>query len=213
MLGKIGLGLLWLAFVVYAFFLAPPNQPDTADLILNLSTGKWQGINPLVIALFNLMGVWPILYTSLMLIDGRGQKIPAWPFATASFAVGAFAIAPYLVLRRGEPSFIGEKNWILKIWDSRIIGAIALLSGAGLIAYGLLAGNWADFLQQWRSDRFIHVMSLDFCLLTLLFPILLKDDLSRRGLKNPFLFWIISLLPIIGGATYLLARPRLKEGV
>jgi hypothetical protein len=211
MTGKVILGLLWLCFVVYAFFLAPPNQPDTADLILKLSTGQWQGINPLIIALFNLMGIWPILYTGLMLIDGQGQKIPAWPFAIGSFAVGAFAILPYLILRGPNPSFSGEKNWLLKLADSRFTGAIALLGGVILIAYGLIQGNWADFLQQWRSDRFIHVMSLDFCLLSLLFPVLLRDDFSRRGIVNPPLFWLVSLLPIVGGASYFLARPPLPS--
>jgi hypothetical protein len=209
MIGKITLSLLWLGLVVYAFFLAPPNQPDTADLILNLSTGKWRGINPIVIALFNLMGIWPILYTSLLLVDGRGQKVPAWPFAAASFAVGAFAILPYLILRKPGIPFTGEKNWILKIWDSKLLGVIALLGGGTLLAYGFLQGNWADFWQQWRSDRFIHVMSLDFCLLSLLFPVLLKDDMARRGIENPSVFWLVSLLPIVGGASYLIARPSL----
>ncbi|MDJ0606727.1 MAG: DUF2834 domain-containing protein, partial [Microcystis sp. M53602_WE12] len=83
MLTKIILGLLWLGFGLYAFLLAPPDQPDTVNLIIDLSTGKWQDINPLIIALFNLMGVWPIIYTSLLIIDGRDQKIIAWPFAFA----------------------------------------------------------------------------------------------------------------------------------
>lgn len=81
MIRKFGFGLLWLGFIVYAFFLAPPNRPDTFELIKNLSIGQWQGINPLVIALFNLMGIWPVIYSALVFIDGRGQKIPAWQFA------------------------------------------------------------------------------------------------------------------------------------
>ena len=50
------LGVLWLGFIVYAFFLAPPTQPDTFELIQKISLGEWQGINPLIISLFNLMG-------------------------------------------------------------------------------------------------------------------------------------------------------------
>ncbi|HEY9608224.1 MAG TPA: DUF2834 domain-containing protein, partial [Allocoleopsis sp.] len=96
---KLGFGLLWLSIVIYAFFLAPPNQPDTFELIKNLSTGNWGGINPLIISLFNIMGIWPMIYGCLMFIDGRDQKIPAWPFAAGSFGVGAFALLPYLALR------------------------------------------------------------------------------------------------------------------
>ena len=76
MVRKVGFGLLWLGFVAYAFLLAPPNQPDTFELIKNLSTGKWEGINPLIVSLFNIMGVWPIIYSCLLFIDGREQKVP-----------------------------------------------------------------------------------------------------------------------------------------
>jgi hypothetical protein len=211
MLKKITLGLLWLGFGLYAFLLAPPDQPDTLNLISNLSTGKWQDINPLIIALFNLMGVWPMIYTSLLIIDGRDQKIIAWPFALASFAVGAFAILPYLTLRQPNSNFTGKKNLLIKLLDSSWLGVITLISATILIAYGLIKGDWSDFLNQWQTNRFIHVMSLDFCLLTLLCPILLQEDLTRRGLKNPLLLPVISLLPLVGPAIYLIIRPRLVE--
>ncbi|NCR40506.1 MAG: DUF2834 domain-containing protein [Microcystis aeruginosa W13-11] len=211
MLTKTILGLLWLCFGLYAFLLAPPDQPDTMSLIINLSTGKWQDINPLIIALFNLMGVWPLIYTSLLIIDGRDQKIIAWPFAFASFAVGAFAILPYLTLRQPNSNFTGKKNLVIKLLDAPWLGVIAVITAAILIAYGLINGNWSDFWYQWQTSRFIHVMSLDFCLLTLLCPILLQDDLTRRGSKNPFLLLVISLLPLIGPAIYLIIRPRLGE--
>ncbi len=209
MWNSIILALLWLGFILYAFVFAPPDQPDTLELITKLSTGQWTGINPLIIALFNIMGVWPIIYTSLMLVDGREQKIPAWPFAAFSFAVGAFAIFPYLIFRRRNTSFTGEKNWLIKLWDSRFLGAVTFLGGLTLMVYGLSQGDWGDFLTQWQSSRFINVMSLDFCMLTLLAPILIKDDMEKRGLKNPLLFWIVSLIPLLGPAAYIIFRPSL----
>ncbi|MCZ8055393.1 MAG: DUF2834 domain-containing protein, partial [Microcystis sp. LE19-12.2C] len=105
----------------------------------------------------------------------------------------------------------GKKNLVIKLLDSPWLGVIALITAAILIAYGLINGNWSDFWHQWQTSRFIHVMSLDFCLLTVLCPILLQDDLTRRGLKNPFLLPVISLLPLIGPAIYLIIRPRLGE--
>ncbi len=53
--------ILWLGFMGYAVILAPPDQPDTADLILRLSTGQWDTLNPALIALFNAMGIWPMV--------------------------------------------------------------------------------------------------------------------------------------------------------
>ena len=208
---KIGFGLLWVGVVVYAFLLAPPDQPDTVELIKNLSTGNWDGINPLIIALFNIMGVWPLIYSCLMFIDGREQKIPAWLFATGSFGVGAFALLPYLALRQPNQEFTGSKDIVLRLLDSRWLGIALTLGALGLLSFGLLKGDWGDFIQQWQTNRFIHVMSLDFCLLCLLFPALLGDDMARRGLKNSQLFWAVALVPMIGPLLYLCLRPPLSD--
>lgn len=210
MVRQIAFGVLWLGFVFYAFVLAPPNQPDTFELIKNLSTGQWQGINPLVIALFNLMGIWPMIYSALIFIDGRGQKIPAWLFASASFGVGAFALLPYLALRKTNPQFPGTKNALIKLLDSRVTGIILTVGTVILVAYGLLQGDWSNFIQQWQSDRFIHVMSLDFCLLCLIFPALLGDDMARRDWQTQ-LFWLFALIPLFGPLIYLCLRPPLPE--
>ncbi len=211
MVRKVGFWLLWLGFIAYAFLLDPSNQPDTLQLIKNLSTGNWEGINPLVVSLFNIMGVWPMIYSCLLFIDGRGQKIPAWPFATLSLGVGAFALLPYLALREPNPDFTGKKNVFLKLLDSRLTGVALSIGAITLVSYGLINGDWGNFIQQWQTSRFIHVMSLDFCLLCLLFPALLGDDMARRGLKNPQLFWLSALIPLFGSLIYLCLRPPLLE--
>lgn len=210
MLRKAAFWLLWISFLLYAFLLAPPNQPDTFDLIVNLSTGQWDGINPLVIALFNLLGVFPLIYSCLMLIDGKMQRIPASLFVAASFGSGAFAILPYLALRQPNQDFVGPKSGLLKVLDSRWTGVAIALTTLALVSFGLAAGNWADFVAQWQTSRFIHVMTLDFGLLCLLFPTLLGDDMARRGLHRPGLFWAVSLVPLLGAAAYLVLRPPLE---
>ncbi|HEY9876790.1 MAG TPA: hypothetical protein V6D12_25420 [Candidatus Obscuribacterales bacterium] len=208
---KIGFWLLWAGFLAYAVLLAPPNQPDTLELIKNLSTGNWDGINPLVVAIFNLLGIFPMIYICLLLFDGRGQKIPAWPFALGSFGAGAFTLLPYLALREPNKEFIGQKNLLLKLLDSRWVGILLLFASVSLVAYGLLGGDWGNYIQQFQTTRFIHVMSLDFCLLCLLFPALLRDDMTRRGLNNPLVFWAVSLVPLFGWLAYLCLRPPLQE--
>lgn len=210
MIRKVSFLLLWLGFVSYAFLLAPPNQPDTFELIKNLSTGKWEGINPLVVSLFNIMGVWPMIYSCLLFIDGKEQKIPAAPFATLSFGVGAFALLPYLALREPNTKFTGKKNLFLKILDSRLTGIVLSIGAIAIVVYGL-NGDWSNFVQQWQTDRFIHVMSLDFCLLCLLFPALLGDDMARRGMKNSAIFWLTALIPLFGSLIYLCVRSPLPE--
>lgn len=208
---KIIFWLLWIGFAVYAFVFAPPDQPDTFELIKNLSTGEWEGINPMIISLFNLMGVFPLIYSCMVFIDGKGQKVPAWLFATLSFGVGAFALLPYLALREANPDFVGKKNAFLKLLDSRVTGIALSIGAIILVYYGLKSGNWGDFVQQWQTSRFIHVMSLDFCLLCLVFPALLGDDMARRDMKNPVLFWFVTLIPLFGPLFYLSVRKPLPD--
>jgi hypothetical protein len=207
---KLGLWLLWGGAIAYAFVLAPPDQPNTFTLIQKLSTGDWAGINPLIIALFNIMGIWPMIYSCLLLMDGRMQKIPAWPFVVGSFGVGAFALLPYLALRHSNSSFSGPKTALLKLLDSRWTGVVLTLGAIALVSYGAIAGDWSDFVVQWQTSRFIHVMSLDFCLLCLLFPTVLGDDMARRGLQDSRIFWAASI-PLLGPAIYLALRPPLSS--
>lgn len=209
MIRKLGFGLLWLGFAIYAFGFAPPNQPDTLDLIVRLSSGQWDGINPLLIAEFNIMGIWPMIYGAVLYADGHGQKLPAWPFAALSFGVGAFALLPYLALRQPNPTFAGEKSRLLQFWDSRLLGVGLSLGAIACLAYGISQGDWSAFFAQWRSDRFVHVMTLDFCLLSLLFPALLGDDLRRRGLSLASGIGAIALVPLLGPLVYLCLRPSL----
>lgn len=211
MLKKTFLGLIWIGFIAYAFLLAPPDRPETIELIKDLSTGNWEGINPSIVSLFNLMGIWPVIYSCLLLFDGREQKIPAWPFATLSFGIGAFALLPYLGLREPNPNFSGKKNLLLKILDSRFTAIAITLAASGLVLYGLLNGDWGDFIRQWQTSKFIHVMSLDFCLLCVLFPALLGDDMLRRGMENKILFWVAALIPLFGPLIYLCLRKSKDE--
>ncbi len=203
--------LLWLGFLAYGFFLAPPDDPNTADLIEKLSALEIEGINPIIVSLFNLMGVLPLMYAPLLLIDGKEQRLLAWPFALFSFAVGAFAILPYLAFREPKTELTSSYNWFLKAINSRVFIVLTVIGFFLLFTTGLTEGNWNDFVIQWQNSRFIHVMSLDFCALILLFPVLLKEDLIRRGVSESKFFQTLIWIPLLGSLTYLISRPSLKE--
>lgn len=202
--------LIWLAFIAYALFFSPPDDPQTIDLIINLSTGQWEGINPYIICLFNIMGILPLIYASLLIIDGRGQKIMASPFVIGSFFLGAFALLPYLALRKSGTEFTGEKTSIIKILDSRFLALSTTIACLALITIAIVKGDWQDFVIQWQSSKFINVMTLDFCCLSLLFPTIVDDDLNKRDVTNPQIFRMLSFIPLIGTLIYISCRPSLK---
>lgn len=107
------LGLIWLSFVVYAFFFAPPSQTvgDTFELLTKLSMGQWSSLNPIIVAIFSIMGIMPWVYGAFILFDSPEQSISAYPFFIGSFAFGAFALLPYLILR--QPN----STWKSRIWQ------------------------------------------------------------------------------------------------
>jgi hypothetical protein len=209
---KITLWLIWIGFIVYILFLAPPAQPSTVKLLKNLFTGHWTEINPIILSLFSLVGIWIIIYSCLIFIDDKMQEFPAWPFVLASVGTGVIGLIPYLALRESNQEFTGQKNSIIKLLDSRWTGVILSLSTVALLAYGILLGDWPSFIEQFQISRFVNGMSLAFCLFCALFPTLLRDDMARRGVNKDSIFWAVTLLPLIGPLAYLCLRPPLIEG-
>jgi hypothetical protein len=208
---KVVLWLVWVGFIAYILFFAPPLQADTLTLLKNLLTGQWTKINPVILSLFSLVGIWLQIYSCLMFFDGRMQKIPAWPFLLAAVGSGVIGLIPYLALRESNQSFSGSKDALLKLVDSRWTGVILSLSTIVLLAYGLLAGDWAGFIQQFQTSRFINGMTIAFCIFCLLFPAILGDDMARRGVTNSQAFWAVALVPLIGPLAYLCLRPPVSE--
>ena len=207
-------GVWWIGFIAYAVFLAPPDDPETLEVILKLSSGQVADLNPTLVALFNLMGIWPMIYGCVLLADGHGRSPRAWPFWAGSFAVGAFAVLPYLGLRRSLEvgslqNFSEGRLRSLRFWDSRWLGVALLIGATALAGYGLLQGDWSDFIHQWQTSKFVHVMSLDFCALSVLFPMLVADDMKRRNGNSEILWTAISCFPLFGPLLYLVFRPSL----
>lgn len=204
------LGALWLGFVTYAIFLSPPSTPETFETIKDLSTGQWRELNSAVVVLFNFMGLWPVVYAAVALDDGREQTIPAWPFVVGSFALGAFALLPYLVLRKSTAHFPYHPgdSFLLKGLGHRFVGVGIVMACLLLMVYGVHnghSGTLQTFYEQFVTSQFIHVMSLDFCMLTMLTPSILWDDMIRRQVPG---YWrSLSLIPLLGPGLYLAIRP------
>lgn len=209
---KTALWSLWVGFIAYIVFFAPPlHLEETLTLLKNILTLNWVNINPVVLSSFSLIGIVLFIYSGVLFFDGRMQWIPFWPFAIASAGAGVLGLLPYLAFREPNQQFSGRKDAFLQLLDSRFFGIALSLSTISLLGYAFLFGDWADYIQQFQSDRFINGMSLAFCLFCLLFPTILGDDMARRGLSNPQLFWSVALVPLLGPLAYLCLRPPILE--
>lgn len=209
---RLGLWLIWLAFLVNALLFAPPLPPTAFQPLQTLLAGQIPSLNPVLISLFSMIGIWLLIYSSLSVIDGRMQTLSATGFMLASAATGVLALIPYLAWREPNQQFSGPKDFWIKLFDARSTGIILTTSTILLLGYALLFGDWAGFADAFQTNRFVYAMSLAFGLLCLLFPYptLLQDDMSRRGLtSNSQLFWLVALIPLFGPLLYLCIRPPL----
>ena len=213
MFRKFILCVIWVGFVTYTVLLAPIDQPYTWFLAQKLLTLRWAELNAIIPALFSLMGIWSMIYGCFMFADGKMQNFRAWPYFIASNFTGVICLLPYLILRKSNQEFSGEKDYWLRLFDRRSTGVILLISALALFIYAFLAGDWNDYIQQFQTRAFVHLITLDFSLMGLIFPLttLFENDMQRRGLKDARIFWVVALVPLFGPLVYLCLRPPLPE--
>jgi len=168
----------WVAFGVEAAFFAPPS-PDTGALVLDLAL--FRGPDPVLVAAFQMMGLWPLLYARVLLRGTRAQWPTPWLFVVASFFVGAFALLPALALRRFGASTASDPRWLRAFTEGRIVGSILAAIGFGLVGWGVLAGDFDVALSWWHRHGFVHTFGLDFALVSLAYPAVLA---AERGAAN-----------------------------
>ena len=85
---------------------------------------------------------------------------------------------------------------------------------SGLLAPGYdLGAGLADYATLFESSRFVAVATADIILMSILASVLVAEDASRRGWedKAPVVAGATLLLPVLGPAVYLAARPPLEE--
>lgn len=197
------LSCLYLA--LWAAALNAPPQPDPLGPYL-VAMFTLQGPEGWTAALFNLMGIWPLAYAGVLLLDGPGQRVPAWPFVLLSFGLGMFALMPYLLLRRpGQPARDLERGW--RRWLAHpFFGAMVLVPTLAFMTFGAATGNPTELAVLWNEDGFVRTFLCDFAVFFLAYPVVLADDLDRFDAPRGRLGW--AALPLLGPALHLLLRRR-----
>ncbi|CAJ2668342.1 uncharacterized protein LOC123908206 [Trifolium pratense] len=217
--------LLWAALIYYVSFLSP-NQTPSRDMyflkkLLNLKGDDGFRMNEVLVAEWYIMGLWPLVYSMLLLPTGRSSKssVPVWPFLSLSCFGGIYALLPYFVLWKPPPPPVEEaelKTWPLNFLESKVTASILLASGIGLIIYAGLAGEdvWKEFYQYCRESKFIHLTSIDFTLLSTLAPFWVYNDMTARKWFDKGSWLLpVSLIPLLGPSLYILLRPALSTSV
>ncbi|WP_226654241.1 hypothetical protein [Pseudalkalibacillus hwajinpoensis] len=181
---RILLFIIWLGFILYAVFVAPEgNGSYLSDLFtMNHSDAG-------LFAMFSLLGVFPAVFAILLLRDDSGS-VPAWPFVLGSFALGAFSLLPYFFLNKKRSRSNRTPDKLRKFLDSKVLSLFLLVLALGLMVYGISAGDGMVYQKAFLESNFVHVMTIDFIVLTGLSILALRERDGTSGVKG--------FLPIIG---------------
>ncbi|WP_371017916.1 hypothetical protein [Pseudalkalibacillus sp. JSM 102089] len=176
--------ILWLGFILYSVFLAPEGNGPYLSELLTMNQP-----DPSLLAMFSLLGVFPAVFAVLLLRSDRGS-IPAWPFVLGSFVTGAFSLMPYFILnkKKDAPNRTPDKLRILL--QSRGLSLVLIMIALGLMIYGLVAGDASIYHKAFLESNFVHVMTIDFLVLTGLSILALRERDRVSGIHG--------LLPIVG---------------
>jgi len=199
----------WLLLLAVSFLTAPPADPNQNELTLKVLTFQLEGLNLSLVALFNLMGVWPMVFMAMLAFDTTEQRVWRWPFVLGAFVLGAFALLPYLVFRRwGAPKRAADSRW-LRLLGSRGTALVLTVLGAGLVVLFFAGGDLGAFVSLCRTNQFAYVMSFDFIACTIAGVLLSLEDASARPASPT---WAWSLASSVGTSARLMLAPLAQAG-
>ncbi|MBK1620320.1 hypothetical protein CKO42_18110 [Lamprobacter modestohalophilus] len=196
--------VLWLLLLTYALLFAPPVPADLLGQLRDLALARVQAVDPIAIAVFNLLGVLPVAFLAILLFD-TGKPSP-WPFALGSFVLGGFVLLPYLVIRDLRAPLQRAPGAFVRALGSPITGVVLLLTALGLIGFAVLAGDLSVFAAQLQDSAFIAVMSADLLVLTIALHRCAVMDRQRRGLRLSGWSALAVHMPLLGPLLYLALR-------
>lgn len=192
------------ALNAHSLLTMPDWQPDTWRRIAAMATRDLSAIEPAVYTVFVLFGMWSLLLAALILVDGEGRRIPAWPFALSTMVLGPSMVLLYQAFRPAEVEAVRTRTPLERAARSPLLAvAIAAITLGALWEgrTGDLGAVWAQF----QTDYFTHAMLVDEAFFVVLVPLLVAQDRRRSGRGRAWV-WASLLLPIFGACAYLTVR-------
>ncbi len=195
-----------IALNAHSFFTMPSWQPDTWQRLGQMAIRDFNGIEPYSFTLFVLFGMFSLLLAVLILLDGRYQRFPAWPFALSMMVLGPSMVFLYQFFRRDAAEPAHPPSKLEELACSRVLPLVIIAISLGALWDGR-GGSFDALVELFRTDYITHAMVVDECLFIILTPILVAQDCRREG-RSAGWIWAALLLPIVGACLYLASARR-----
>ena len=209
--------LIWLCLCAASWRFAPPIRPDWMAWCIRMLGGDWALENPLMLAEFNMMGLWPLLLgaqcRSGLFLRNNAMALPLCVSIASSMCLGCFALAPAIALcataavhpsATVSSSNANTLNTAQKILASPWFAGWLLVSGTLLGLWGALMGDLHAFKAEVAGEGFAMIMSFDFLAfwaLSMCLAWALDVSEGAAGYR-----WLQTLVPVVGTASWLLTR-------
>ncbi|RDY71761.1 hypothetical protein DXT76_06450 [Halobacillus trueperi] len=189
----------WIAFIAYAVYFAPNGNQGYLHQLMTMDDP-----DPFLLMVFSFLGIYPLVFSALLLGEDD-SRLPLWPFVTGMFMFGAFALMPYFFLSEGKTSRQRRTpKWLLKGIQSVLFYIFLIIGTVALFLYGVIQGNFHLYLKAFQTSQFVHVMTIDFFILTFLSSFVIYWRERKNGQVNQ-LQWL-GFMPIVGAILYLIKK-------
>ena len=218
----------YVTFLGFAFFKSMTEEAGVSNEILQqfLADPLNPGCNELFVTIFNLLGLYFVPISCLLMPAAKNQKFSATPFLLGSVFGGYGLLGPYAFTRSPDATVKtkADLGWVTanilenKIFNWFIVAAFtsAYITSGGVNALISDASGTIDGYGKLFSDTAIaSASSVDFLILTTSAASWVPEDLARRnykgGLSPALIAASTALLPGVGVALYCALRPSLDE--
>lgn len=155
--------IIWLALVIVSAL-----SPLWGSESLFLSQVFARNLDPTLWFVFISLGVFPLYFFILALNDK--QSLPRSLMYLLGMILGGFVIFPLEALNKAQPQPLSKFSLYLLV----LLNFVLL----GLLLWANFTGSWEVYMQSFRNDLFVYVMTWD----AIAFIIVLKVKLFT-GLK------------------------------
>lgn len=191
----------WIAFIAYAVYFAPNGNQGYLHQLMTMDDP-----DPFLLMVFSFLGIYPLVFSALLLEEDDAW-LPLWPFVLGMFMLGAFALMPYFFLSKGKTSRKRRTpKWLSKGLQSSIFTTLLMIGTVALCLYGVIQGDFQLYLEAFQTSQFVHVMTIDFFILTTLSYFVIYWRERKNGQVNQ-LHWL-GFMPIVGAILYLIKKRK-----
>lgn len=121
----------------------------------------WMALEePSVLMIFSFLGVYPMAYALYFLRSPMVKKHGVKASLLGAFFLGAFSLE-WIMMRPLDETLEKPSRWMQITAFSMIVFTVLMTF------YGVLFGSFSAYWEAFQSVAFVHIMTLDFLVLTL----------------------------------------------